>query len=172
MRHVVPPLFALVLLLPVTCAVAGDETLRLQTPAQYDIDAGVDPRVRAECQVDSRVSQKLAQQLEKTYRVVPVDVPLPGGGDKVLALTVLKVIGASGSVWTGKKGIVLQGTLTRNGETIGSFVAQRRSSGGTWGLFKDACYILDRCATALGKDVARWLERPAMDSWLGEMADD
>ena len=65
--------------------------------------------------------------------------------------------------------MTIEGKLMEGGKTIGSFTGQRGSRGGMMAGLTGTCYILERCARALGKDIAHWLKAPSMDSRIGEL---
>ena len=54
------------------------------------------------------------------------------------------------------------------GKTVSRFRAKRYSTGGAFAGFKGTCSIIGRCARAVGRDIAAWLEDPKDGALLGE----
>lgn len=149
---------------------AGGGKLHVQQPAAYDKDAAVNEKVKDQCAPEARLSEFVKEYAKGPFdEVVGLKDLSKAGGGKTLSLTILNVMGVGGGAWSGPKGITVQGTLRENGKVIGTFQARRSSGGGAYGGFKGTCSILERCAKALGKDIAAWLEGPSMDARLGEM---
>lgn len=135
-------------------------------PVTYAEDAGVTKEVRAECELDKKLPEHIADHAEGLA---------PGAADasgRVLSLEITQMMGAGGGVWSGPKQIVLSGTLAENGQVIGSFKARRTTTGGAWGGYKGTCSLLERCSEELGEDIGEWLHRPTMDAKLGELDED
>jgi hypothetical protein len=135
-------------------------------PITYAEDAGVTKEVRAECGLDKKIPEDIADNAPGAT---------PGAADasgRVLAMEITQLMGTGGGVWSGPKQIVLEGTLTENGNVIGSFTARRTTTGGAWGGYKGTCSLLERCSEELGEDIGAWLHRPTMDAKLGELGDD
>lgn len=143
--------------LPSTAA----EKLYVQTPAVYDPNAGVAPKVREECAVEAMVAQQVLSQLKRS----PFDPILPvvdigeAGQSKALALTIVRVAGVGGGGWSGAKGIDLRVTLFENGKEIDTYKTYQHSRGGVLGPAQSTCSILEHTAAAVGADVAKWLSR-------------
>lgn len=146
---------------------AAAEKLMIQTPAAYDPDAKVNPKIRTECAPESRLSHFMAERAKGKFDVISTKTPDASG--KALMLTILNVGGVGGGAWSGPKSITLQGVLKDKGRVIGTFNARRGSSGGAFGAYKSTCGIIERCAEALAKDISAWLEKPTLDAGLGEL---
>ena len=83
-----------------------------------------------------------------------------GKKGRVLRVTIEDVlVGGFG----GPKALTVAGELRENGKRIGTIRARRTTMGGPFGVFGGVCGMLRRCARTLGKDLAAWLEAPAMD---------
>jgi hypothetical protein len=153
-------------------ALSAMEKLYVQDPVTVDQDARLDPAVRDTCKLDVRLPFLLYQRISGKFEVVPSKTLEDVADAKALALVIQNVQGdASGGAWFGRKGVTLRGTLRENGKVVGSFNARRRSTGGALGPFTDGCAIFERCMKELAEDVAGWLEKPRLDAWLGELAD-
>lgn len=87
---------------------------------------------------------------------------------KLLSVKITGLVGPGGGAWSGAKQVTIDGVLTENGKTLGTFKGMRVSGGGTFGAYKGTCSILGRCVKALGKDVAGWLKAPTMNARLGD----
>lgn len=147
--------------------VAFAESLNIQEKAPFDKDLSVPTAVRAECDLENKIPGFVQDNAKGAFDNISM-VPKPTLQGKNLAMKITNVVGAGGGAWSGAKSITIQGTLTDNGKPIGTFTATRYSGGGAFGGYKGTCAILGRCASALGKDVAKWLQEPTMDARLGD----
>jgi len=129
----------------------------------FAAESGASQKVQDECRLQTKVPEFLSSYSKS---VVLVDGPL-GRTGRVLKLTITQVNAPGGGAWSGSKSMSVRGTLTENGKEIGSFIATRYSGGGVFGGYKGTCGIVGRCAKAIAKDIAGWLENPAKDSRLG-----
>lgn len=147
---------------------SAGEPLTIVQPIGFAEGAFVRDAVRDECQLQTKVPGFIAEFAGEHFDVSTAASVAESGSGKVLFV---EMIGAdeAGNAWTGRhKSLKIRGELTENGEVIGSFMARRSTMGGFMGGYKGNCAFFGRCAKALGQDVARWLEHPAMDSMIGE----
>lgn len=143
-----------------TSATAGENDVKVLRSIPYSGDAQVRQAVKDQCALQTKLPQYLG---EHSDRVELADGPL-GQTGRVLELTITNVRTAGGGAFSGPKWITVVGVLRENGREIGNFTAKRI----TMSPFKlTACSATDRCAKALGLDIATWLENPQPDSKLG-----
>jgi hypothetical protein len=145
------------------------DKLYVQSPANYASGTDVNPKIKAECALESKVATHVIEQAGGNFEVVASPSLSDAGAAKALTLTITDVMGVGGGAWSGAKGITIKGTLKQGGKVIGTFEARRNSGGGAFGGYKGTCSILGRCAKALGKDVSDWLAQPSMNAKLGEL---
>lgn len=163
------PLRSIVLLLVGSgfVSVAAAETLNIQEKAPFDKDLSVPAAVKAECNLEDKIPGYVQENAKDQFDTITM-VPKASMQGKNLSMTITGVMGTGGGAWSGAKSITIKGTLTDNGKPVGTFTATRFSGGGAFGGYKGTCAILGRCASALGKDVAKWLKEPTMDARLGD----
>jgi hypothetical protein len=143
--------------------------LTVEKRAPFEKGLHVPDAVRAECDLETNVPKFVQEYAEKTHdKVNLVDQVGKGTAGQALSMKIVDIYGAGGGAWSGAKHLAVEGTLWENGKVKGTFRAVRYSGGGMWGGYKGTCSILGRCAKAIGKDVAGWLESPGMDSRLGD----
>lgn len=151
--------FALVLVLIFASAAASaDETLTVLSPVSYKDGITVRDAVKAECDLLEKVPAYI-EEFAKKKNSVKLTADIAGAKGRVLKVQITDVGERGGP---GAKSLTITGELRDNGKVIGTITAQRTSMGGPWG-FGGVCRSLQRCARTLGKDVATWLEEPAMD---------
>ena len=149
--------FVLVLVLIFASAYASaDETLTILSPVSYKDGITVRDAVKAECDLLEKVPGFIEEFAKKNNSVKLVE-DIAGAKGRVLKVEIVNV-GESGR----GKSLTLTGELREKGKVIGTITARRTSMGGPFG-FGGVCRSLQRCAKTLGKDVAAWLEKPAMD---------
>lgn len=152
--------FAVVLILffIASSAVAGDAA-SLVSPAEYKDGVMVSDAVKAECELPTKVPLYIMEAVddESLLKLVEADA-----GTKGRVLRVL-IDDVSVSGFGGPKALTISGELRENGKIIGTIRARRTTTGGPFGAFQGVCGMLRRCAKTLGKDLAEWLEAPAMD---------
>lgn len=135
------------------------ETLHVQTPALYDTNARVDPKIKDECRVEHVVSHQVAANIRKTFSpIMPFTALSDVKEGKALGLTIISVEGIGGGAWTGPKGINVTVSLQQDGKIVDTFSAFSETSGGMMAGYKSTCSILNRAAAGIGKKVDRWLK--------------
>ena len=168
MRNLVAVLAAIVLVSWSLDSLAEDGAFNVISPVPFADDSGASGKVKAECTLETRLPQFIAEAARRGVEVVIGPAPEEGAAGKFLYLEFSNVLGAGGGAWSGPKSVTVEGKLIENGEVIGSFIASRYSTGGAFGGYKGTCSILGRCIKALGKDIAGWLRSPTMDARLGD----
>ena len=151
-----------VLLLSAAAVPADQGKVKVLRTIPFDSDAA-SQKVQDECELQNKVSKFLDAYSES---VELVDGPL-GKSGRVLELKITEVHAPGGGAFSGAKYMTVEGVLRENGRAIGNFTASRYSGGGVFGGYKGTCAIVGRCAKAIGKDIAGWLENPQKDSKLG-----
>jgi hypothetical protein len=149
-------------------SVAEDAVYNVVSPVPFAEDSGATGKVKAECTLETRLPQFIAEAAKRGVKVVIGPAPEEGADGKYLYLEFTHVMGAGGGAWSGPKSVTAKGELIENGEVIGSFISSRYSTGGAFGGYKGTCSILGRCIKAMGKDIAAWLKSPTMDAQLGD----
>jgi hypothetical protein len=121
-------------------------------------------KIRGECQLQTKVPHFLDQY---SKRVTLVDGD-PGTAGRVLELFIEEVHAPGGGAWSGPKWMAVAGTLREDGRKVAQFTVKRLSGGGMFAGSKGTCSIVGRCAKAIGKDIATWLEKPKDGARLGD----
>lgn len=150
------------ILVQVGSASAG--TVKVPQTIGFSDDADVRPKVKDECQVQTKVP-KFLKDFSSDVELVEGD---PGGAGRVLSMRITEVHAPGGGAFSGPKWVTVKGELHEDGRVIGNFTARRGSGGGVFGGYKGTCAIVGRCAKTIGKDIAAWLESPGKDSRLGD----
>lgn len=135
-------------------AAAGDEIRVLkQTPKSKHIV--IPHKVKEEC---GNLGRNLPSSLARNFKgveLVKKRKALKRKRGKYFELEIIEVHAPSGSVFSGRKKMVVRGVLYENGKQVGDVTAQRSSMGSF-----STCENLAKVEKVLGKDLARWLHNP------------
>lgn len=156
--------FAAALLLA-SQAPAGAAGVKVLRTIPFAEGSGASEKVKDECQLQTRVPEFLSKY---SSDVELVEAGGAANTGRVLKLSISQVIASGGGAYSGSKMVTVEGTLLENGKAIGSFTATRHSGGGVFGGYKGTCSIVARCAKAIGRDIANWLENPEDGARLGD----
>ncbi|WP_410499600.1 hypothetical protein [Chitinibacter sp. S2-10] len=140
---------------------AAEPTL-LETPVVYAADASVVPKVKEECKIEGMLEKRIGEILAKANQglgTIAQGTPVADG--QVLRLKISHVLGVGGGAYSGPKAITVYAELLQNGKVARETKLNRWSMGGVFGGFSGTCSILDRCAVAIGKDLAQWVKDPS-----------
>jgi len=146
----------------------GTGTLVIK-PIAFREDAYIRDAVKQECNLDGKLSQFIKESAAGQYANIVSDANAGPADAQVLTVQIEEVEGSGGGAWSGAKVVLIKGSLTQNGKTLGDFKARRYSGGGMFGAYKGTCAILGRCVKTLGKDVATWLAHPTSQAVLGDL---
>jgi len=141
-------------------APAAHAATQLAKSVPIATSAGASGAVQQECQLQARVPEAIAQAAADVQLV-----DAPSKSARWLELEITEVHGPGGGPFSGPKWMTVSGKLHERGKVIGSFRAKRLSTGG---FVKGTCATLGGCATAIGRDVAAWLQAPTMNAELGD----
>jgi hypothetical protein len=143
--------------------VAATVTVARETPYA---EGAASPAIRSECHFPTDLPQAIAENASQYGVMVQLaDQDIGNVPGRVLSIRTESVIAIGGGGYTGKKSGVIHGELRENGQIVGSFDMQRSTGGGLFGF--TACGALERISAALGKDVAKWLSHPQMNTRHG-----
>ena len=118
--------------------------------------------VRQDCDWNRTTAAYLASESEG--RVVLPGSTVKPAPHKRLTLVTQTLHTVAGGIWTGPKWVVIEGTLTEDGRTIGTFEGRRQSIRGAFG----SCKTVRELGEAVADDILGWLEAPKMNSKLGD----
>ena len=155
MKHLVPLLGAL------ACTVAQAAPVYLETPVTYAPNAGIVDKVKEECKPDemfAREASPFFAKLSQGEGTVAADAATRDQSRVRVQIT--HVMGVGGGAWSGPKSMSIEATLVENGKAVRTTKLTRSTTGGAFGGFKGTCSLVERCAKALGKDVAQWANDP------------
>jgi hypothetical protein len=151
---------AALVLSAVVPAIASEHEVKVLRSIPWSADAKVRPQVKAQCQIETRLPEYLAQSSDQ---VRLVEGPL-GASGRVLELTITNARTVAGGWVSGGKWVTVVGVLREDDREIGNFLAKRL----TIGYFNfTACSAAARSIKATARDIAEWLKDPQPDSKLG-----
>ena len=134
-------------------------------------EGSVIPRaVATDCNLPARLIEFIekAAANDGVLRVVIDDEAVKAGKGRVLFVEIVTAVSGGNAFIGHHKHVTVRGRLLENGVEIGNFTGVRQSMGGAFAGYKSSCAVLGRCVEALGRDIARWLRRPEMNSHLGD----
>lgn len=118
-------------------------------------DAVIGNRTMINCRLQSALPKEVASRNPK---VVLADRP----SGKVLSLKIVEVDARSGGLLSGSKSMQIEGRLTDKGKIVGTFTARQKSRGSL-----TSCGILEKAIDEVAAEIGAWLDKPAMNSTLG-----
>lgn len=164
LRPAVAALAALCCAISVSAADATPEKVLLEAPVTYHPNAGVVEKVRTECRIEDLLARRIGAVLDASGSgldgTLAAGVKAPAAA-QVLRVQITHVLGVGGGAWSGPKAITVTAALLEKGRVVRQTKINRWSMGGVFGSFKGTCSILDRSATAIGKDLGRWVRDPS-----------
>ena len=121
-----------------------------------------DDDLREDCDWNRTTAVYLASESEGRV-VLPGSTVKPAPRKRLTLVTqTLHTVG--GGILTGPKWVVIEGTLTEDGKTIGTFEGRRQSIRGSF----TACKTVRALGEAVADDILGWIDAPKMDSKLGD----
>ncbi len=149
---------------------AHPETITVSSPAPFASNSGATAKQESDCALDSRLPIFVLNAAARDIEIVISTEPLDKIEGTVLSMKIVHVFEAGKAMLLrDPAAVAVRGTLNRDGEVIGSFVAFRRSwkPGDYDGISKE-CAWLGRATETIGRDIAIWLKNPSKDARLGE----
>jgi hypothetical protein len=135
----------------------------------FSNDAYIRDAIKKECNLIGKLTQFIEQNAAGQYAQIVTDSNNIPTDAQVLEVEIYEAQGGGGGAWSGPKAVLIKGSLSQNGQKLGSFIARRYSGGGMFAMYKGTCSILGRCVRTLGKDVATWLTNPKQNAVLGNL---
>ena len=157
--------------LSLSVAQADEGVLNLQKTVPYKPGITIPPDVKLECELPKKLAEYTKSAVGDDFATIKlVDAPTPDATGRTLIMQIVGIDSAGGGAFTGKKGMSIEGALWEKGRQIGNFQATRYSGGrrSTFNPYPGTCKMLRYDAETLGKDVAKWLQKPGLEARLGE----
>ena len=136
-----------VLAMSVTASAWADG-VQLLTPVTYATESAVVPKVREACKLEDRLAADVGGALAGSTTST---------AGTVVKVSIVDVLGIGGGGWTGPKVLSIRAELMKDGKVERTTRLTRTTTGGAFGGFMGTCAMLERDATTLGKDVAKWV---------------
>lgn len=135
----------------------------LESPIAYAPGASVVEQVKQECKIENMLESHIGPTLGKLNGtgVGTAASAADAKGASVLRVQITYVMGVGGGAWSGPKSISVKAELLDQGKVTRQTNINRWTTGGMFGGFKGTCSILDRSATAIAKDLGRWVSDPS-----------
>ena len=150
----------------VAASAGAAEPVKIQRSISFASTAQVPPKVKEECDLQSKIPAFVSQAAGASVQVV--DGALNRKVGRVLEMEITEVHAPGGGAFSGPKWLTVKGELYDRGKQIGSFRAKRYTTGGACGAFKGTCSIIGRCTKTIGEDIAKWLAAPTPNAIIGD----
>ena len=161
---------AALIALPAASTLAADKAISFSDDIPFAAELEVRKEIRDECQLGTKMSEFLQTYVSKRgYTVTTYSEGDAAPKGLALNVEIDSVQAPGGGAWSGSKSVGASGTLTNNGKELGSFKAQRTTSGGAFAAFKGTCSFLGRDVKSLASDISKWLVDPKPNARLGEL---
>lgn len=142
---------------------------KAQRAVPFAEDSIVAGNIRRECAIGTQLTEALVRFASGAGHRVELQDALDAASGQALKLEIHDAQSA-GNAWMGHhKSVTVKGWLYRDGEPVAKVVARRNSRGGFGAGFKGSCAVLERTVTAIGKDIAAWLDNPVDGAQLGDL---
>lgn len=145
------------------------DSITIPETVPFSKNTMISPKIKQQCRINKQLADYVESYAKRNgYTVTRVTTINTKAKGNVLTLEIVNALSV-GNLWSGHmKTTQVKGSLYRDGSRIGSFTAQRSSSGGAFSGFKGSCSVLGRTVKVLGKDIANWINNPADNMHLGE----
>jgi len=136
--------------------------------ATYSPKSHIAKNIKDECKLDTQMIKYIQAAAKNNGMTLKVVDSIPSDGLE-LKIEITDAI-SSGNMFIGhRKFASISGSLTQGAQSLGSFEAARRTSGGMFAGFKSSCAVLGRAVKVLGQDTAKWMKKPSSNAELGDV---
>lgn len=163
---------------------AKDDAIAIATLIPYAEKAEVRDSIRQDCGLSSKLSKSVvARSVKKEIPMIRLgnlnemrsardpgsspDTESSIGGHKSLELRITDAIETSGGLLP-IHSLSIDGVFKEDGRIVGTFVATRFARASFIPFRRGECAILSEAAVLLAKDVVKWINKPSLDSRLGD----
>jgi len=136
--------------------------------APYSSNSRIAQNIKDECKLD-RTLIKYIQQVAKENGMSVIVKNNIAPSDVELKVEITDAISAGNAFIGHRKFASIAGSLTKGGQSLGSFEAARRTGGGMFAGFKGSCAVLGRAVKALAQDTVKWMKNPTDKAMLGDV---
>lgn len=116
-----------------------------------------------ECQVHQVVSERVTEQMQRTFRKMKLTETLPAlnGEERGLRLSIVNMFGLGGGNYSGPKWMVIRAEVVGPEGVISARDFRRVSVASFSGLFLGTCHVMGKVAAKTGADMRKWLRQGA-----------
>jgi len=136
--------------------------------ANYSSNSRIAQNIKDECKLDRSIISYIKEAASKNGISVVVKNNI-APNEVELKVEITDAISAGNAFIGHRKFASIAGSLTKGGQSLGSFEAARRTGGGMFGGFKGSCAVLARAVKVLGQDTVRWMKKPSDKAMLGDV---
>lgn len=150
-------------------APASDGTIALDTLIPYAKRDEIPTKVRKECGMGAKLSRHIVYRgQERGFTFHRVGDLKQAKETRRLSIRITDALELKGGI-SPSKTVTIDGVLKEKDTVIGTFEATRFAQASFFPLVRSDCKIYSKAIKKLAKDVAAWLEKPAMGSRLGDV---
>jgi hypothetical protein len=135
--------------------------------ADYSSNSSITQNIKDECHLDTRLISYIKEYAED-YDITIISASTIPSDALELKVEITDAMSRGNAFIGHRKFTSIAGVLSKNGTTVGSFEAARRSGGGVFGEFRGSCSVLGMTIKTLGSDVMKWVADPSMNAELGD----
>lgn len=123
--------------------------------------------IKSECTLQKSLSQSIVKYAKSNGLNVVIKNNIKSNELK-LDVQIEQAISSGNAAVGHNKFVTISGAIIKGNKKYYTFDAARLSGGGYFGVYRTSCSVLNRIASALGRDVANWLANPYDQAMMGD----
>jgi len=143
------------------------KTIYIKPYVRFAPNSRVARNIKAECTLQGSLAKSIAKYAANNGINVVIKNNIKSS-DLKLDVKIEQAVSSGNAAIGHNKFVTISGSILKGNKEYYSFDAARLSGGGYFGGYRTSCSVLNRIASALGKDVANWLTDPYDNAMMGD----
>lgn len=143
------------------------KTVYIRPYVRFSSKSRVAQNIKKEC----TLQKSLADSIVKYAATNGINVVVKNkirSNELKLDIQIEQAISSGNAAIGHNKFVTISGAIVKGNKKYYTFDAARLSGGGYFGAYRSSCSVLNRIASALGKDVSSWLSAPYDKAMMGD----
>lgn len=143
------------------------KTVYIRPYVRFSANSRVARNIKTECTLQKSLTDSIVKYAASKGLNVVVKNKIRSNELK-LDIQIEQAISSGNAAIGHNKFVTISGAIVKGNKKYNTFDAARLSGGGYFGAYRSSCSVLNRIASALGKDVSNWLVDPYNNAMLGD----